>query len=330
MDISTVVTSLVSSGIVSLGAARWLATRIVDHRLSKDLKVYQENLDEKLAAWKAELDTRLAKTKAEVEAALRREVEEYLGDKAAERQYRLEARKRLYSAVGPLRFQLISACVEFANRVDRIGRGKQPYATSLKGYFGRSTVFRLLRLFAVSELIERQMAHADFSVDPTMVDLLRFKQAAFRCLSSSTISLDHPRANWNDQVEHVFYDTLSMVAAAIVVSDGEGKQDRAMRFDEFNAFVLNPEMLPRLSPIPRLMEDFAVAGKPILWVRLVALGQLCSAFVTKEGPTVGIAPEPYGGAELLRATGDEFVEANHDLYSQMLRNVASSITSAIG
>ncbi|MFI5330721.1 MAG: hypothetical protein ACHQ2F_06765 [Desulfobaccales bacterium] len=327
MDIPSIVASLVSSGIVSLGVARWLATRIVDHRFNKDLKVYQENLDEKLAAWKTELDTRLAKTKAEVEAALHREVEEYLGDKAAERQYRFEARKRLYSAVGPLRFQLIAACVEFANRINHIGQAKWSYSTSLKDYFGRSTVFRLLRLFAISELIERQMAHADFSVDPTMVEILRFKQTAFQCLSSSKTSLNHPGSNWKEQVEHVFHDTLSMIAAAMIVSDAGGKQERTMRFDEFNAFVLNPEMLARLSPIPRIMEDFTIAGKPIFWVRLVALGQLCSAFVVREGPTVGIAPEPYGGAELLRPSGDEFLEANHDIFRQMLENVASSITS---
>src|SRR5262249_41750353 len=129
----------------------------------------------------------LAMAKAEVEATLRKGVEEYLGDKAAERQYRLDARKRLYAAIGPLRFQLIVACDDFATRIARIGSGRQPYATSLQGYFGRSTTFRLLRILAVAELIERQIAHADFSVDPSTADLLRFKHEVFRCLSSSTI-----------------------------------------------------------------------------------------------------------------------------------------------
>ena len=94
----------------------WLATHIVDHRLSKDLKDYQGEIDQKLQASKAELDTQLEETKANVKAVLRKEVEEYLGDKAAERHYRLQARKRIYSAVGPLRFQLILACNEFASR----------------------------------------------------------------------------------------------------------------------------------------------------------------------------------------------------------------------
>jgi hypothetical protein len=138
--------------------------------------------DERLAASKSELDRQVAAANAQLEATLRKGVEEYLGDKAAERQYRLEARKRLYTAIGPLRFQLVVACSDFAGRVERMATGKQPYATSLKGYFGRSTAFRLLRLFAVAELIERQITYADFSVDPSTVDLLRFKDAAFRCM----------------------------------------------------------------------------------------------------------------------------------------------------
>jgi len=53
-----------------------------------------------------------------------------------------------------------------------------------------------------------------------------------------------------------FYDGLSMVSAAMVISGGEGKEDRVMRFDEFNEFVSKSKKLAMLNPIPRLMEDF--------------------------------------------------------------------------
>jgi hypothetical protein len=327
MDISTVVTAILSSGAGSLGAARWLTTHIVDQRLAKDLKDHQEALDEKLAKLKADLDTRLATAKAETEATLRIGVEEYLGDKTAERQYQFDARKRLYAAIGPLRFQLITASVNFANRINRIGDGNQRYATSLDGYFGRSTVFRLLRLFAIAELIERQVAYADFSVDPSTMYLLRFKETAFRCLSSSSISLDHPDSIWDNQVEHIFYGTLSMIAATMVVEDSDGKQARAMRFDEFNSFISNREKLASIRPVPRLMENFTTAAKPILWVRFVALAQLCSAFVTREGPSVGVAPEPYDGAKMLRASTDEFLNEHHKRYCEMLQSVSAAVTT---
>src|SRR5436190_20136818 len=199
MDLGTILASLISSGVISLGAARWLGQRFVEHRLARDLINFQQGLDKDLAAVKSGLDSELASVKAHIEATLRREVDEYLGDKSAERQYRLEARQRLYGAVGPLRFQLITATRDFANRVDRIGRGRQPYSIDLAGYFGRSTVFRILRLLGIVELIERQMAYADFAAEPSTVGLLRFKHKAFLCLSSGSLALNHPKANWNQQ-----------------------------------------------------------------------------------------------------------------------------------
>jgi|SRR6267142_1939002 len=324
MDLSTVVAAFASSGVISIGGAAWLTKSLVNNRLAKDLKDYQALVDQKLAASKAELDNRLASSKAELETTLHREVEEYLGEKAAERQYRLDARKRLYSAIGPLRFQLIMACADFANRISRIGTGQQAYATSLAGYFGRSTIFRFLRLFGISELIERQTAYADFSVDPSMLNLLHFKSAAFRCLSSGAISLNHPNVHWEKQVQHVFHDTLSIVAAAMIVSDANGVQ-RVMRFDEFNDFILDRQRLKAINPIPRLMNDFAISTKPIFWMRLVALGGLCSELLNSEGPHLGIKTEPFNGPQLLDGVEDMFIKANRPLYDQMLSDVASEL-----
>jgi hypothetical protein len=215
-----------------------------------------------------------------------------------------------------------------AGRVERIGTGKQPYATSSKEYFGRSTTFRLLRLFAVAELIERQIAYADFSVDPSTVDLLHFKDAAVRCMSSSTIALGHPNANWNNQVEHVFWDVLSMIAAAMIVNDGVGTPARVMRFDEFDKSANDPKKLETIHPIPTLMEGFTIVTKPILWIRFIALAHLCSSFVKREGPALGITAEPYDGANVLRASTDTFVKANYDSYSEMLQSVISPIAAS--
>jgi hypothetical protein len=328
MDVTTVITSLISSGVISVGAARWLTTRFIDHRLAKDLTDHKAALDERLAASKSQLDHRVAAANTELEAALRKGVEEYLGDKAADRQYRLDARKRLYTAIGPLRFQLVMASNDFAGRVERMASGKQPYATSLGGYFGRSTSFRLLRLFGVAELIERQVAYADFSVDPSTVDLLRFKDAAFRCMSSSTIVLGHPNANWNNQVEHVFWDVLSMISAAMIVNDGVGTPPRVMRFDEFDKFATDPGKVATIHPIPVLLEGFTVVSKPILWVRFITLAHLCSFFVRREGPALGIIADPYDGAAAIRASTDDFVKANCDKYCEMLQRVISPIAAA--
>jgi hypothetical protein len=332
MDVGTIITALCSSGLFSLGAARWLTTHFIDQRLAKDLKSYQATLDAKLVDAKGEVDLQLTTVKAELEASLRRSVDEYLGDRAAERQYRFDAQKRLYAAIGPLRFQLVVACAEFVGRVIRIGSGKQPYSTSLKGYFGRSTAFRLLRLVAITELIERQIAYADFSVDPSTSELLSFKKTVYRCLSSSTVSLDHPKANWDHQVEHVFWDELSMIAAAMIIDDRAGISARVMRFDEFTDTVTSDitcdKMLAAIKPIPRFLEDFTIASKPILWVRFVTLAQLCNSLVERDGSALGIVAEPYDGAGILRASTDPFVKENYDRYCDVLKDIVAAIVTS--
>src|SRR5256885_1724286 len=83
------------------------------------------------------------------------------------------ARKRLYTAVGPLKFQLILASFDLVNRVLWIGMSNEQFPITYKGYFGRSTLYRLLRVFGISEMVERQIADADFTVDPWMVSLIR-------------------------------------------------------------------------------------------------------------------------------------------------------------
>jgi len=322
---------------LTLGAAYWLSKRLIDHRLAKEMSSYKAELDERLINAKAALDERLTLKKVELdahaaegksllEAALKKDVEDYLGDRGADREYRLDARKPLYTVLGPLRFQLIMASEEFANRINNMGGGSQGYSVSMDGYFGRSTAFRLLRVFGLAELIERQVAHADFSVDPATVDLLRFKTTAFRCLSSSSISLHHPRENWNRQVEHIFYDTLSTIAAAVIVE--EGNVHRVMRFDEFSAFVADLDNRRRLEPIPKLLDGFNTTSKPLLWLRLVALAHVCAAFVNAEGPQIGIRPSQLDTVSLLRAAKDEFIETNLGRYTDMLsQTVAASRTT---
>ncbi|MEA2343369.1 MAG: hypothetical protein QOF63_1538 [Thermoanaerobaculia bacterium] len=349
MEWVSILTSVVSSTGVTLAGAYWLSKAIISHRLSKDLEKHKNaldkelldakaRLDEELTIKKAELDAQLVITKAgldehasvaraNIEADLKREVEDYLGDRAAERQYRLEAKKRLYTAVGLLRFQLITASIDFANRVGGIGQGEQLYALSLDGYFGRSTTFRLLRVIAIADLIERQIAHADFSVEPSTVDLLRFKHAAFRAMSSSAVSLDHPANNWNDQTEHVYYDMLAMIASAIVLQDGA--QQRVMRFSEFTELVETELGLSSIYPIPQLMEGFTPETKPILWLRFVALAELCNAFAARDRMQVGLAPEPYDGAALLLACKDEYVSCNHERYKDMLRTLTTPFATSV-
>ena len=197
MDISTVVTSLISSLGVSITGAWWLSKTLVSHRLAKTLETY-----------KSELQRQHEAEKLEIEGQIKERVEGLLGDRSAEREYTLEAKKRLYHFIGPLKFQLLIACSDAARRIESHGLVSE-YNLSVDGYYGTNTIYRILRPLAVSELIEQQIAYADFSVDDSAIGLLRFKHSANWALTGGNVVGRHPNVDWNRQTEHLFFDTLS-------------------------------------------------------------------------------------------------------------------------
>src|SRR5688572_32556716 len=98
MDLATVIAALTSSLGVSAATAAWLSRTLVSHRLQKDFETFR-----------SELDRERAIEKATVDGTIRQAVETRLGELEAERHYTFEARKRLYTAIGPLRLQLLLA-----------------------------------------------------------------------------------------------------------------------------------------------------------------------------------------------------------------------------
>lgn len=324
MDLTSLLAAMTTTGIASVAVAQYLSRRLLEHRLSKDLKDYDAGIDERLAQHKAELDRLVNAAGAEHGARLRKEIEEYLGERSAERDYRSEARKRLYLAVGPLRFQLLVAAAEFANRVARIGDGKYPYDMSIKGYFGQSTAYRLLRVLAIAELIERQVAYADFTVDPDMRALLKFRRQAFLALSSHRVSLGHPQEDWNEQEQHMFYDVLGIIASAMIVQENAGFA-RVLRFDEFSALAGHDDGLARIDPLPRLIDGFDVESKPVLWLRFLALAQLCTGLLETQGTELGLEFDTLDTGPMLDQTRDDHIRLNRGMYVDALMGFRVSL-----
>lgn len=330
MDIPSLLAAMTTTGIVSVGVAQFLSKRLLDHRLSKDLKDYDANIGERLALHKAALDKVVNDAKAESEAKLKKELDEYLGDRSAERTYRAEAKRRLYLAVGPLRFQLLVAASELSNRVSRIGDGKYTYDMSMRGYFGQSTAYRMLRVLAISELIERQVAYADFAVDPEMRSLLRFKRQALLSLSSHRVSLGHPQEDWNRQIQHVFYDVLGIISSSMITHDAPTDAGRVLRFDEFAMMVAAKDGLQRIDPVPRLLDGFSVQSKPVLWLRLLALAQLCVGLLEANGPDLGLEVEEIKLDQMLEQAGDAHINERRETYSKALNAFRTSFAKTEG
>jgi hypothetical protein len=316
IDMLELISAMGLTGAGSVLAARYLGSKLLDHRLAKDLKDYDAEVSQRLALHKADIERELSQAKAATDARLKKEVEEYLGERTVERTYRAEAQKRLYLAVGPLRFQLILAAAEFANRIARISRG-DTYDMAINSHFGQSTAYRLLRILAIAELVERHIAYADFSVDASMQSLLRFKRDTLGCLSSDRVSLAHPHEDWARQAQHVFYDVLTTIASALILPQ-EKEGSRVMRFDEFATKMSDAEWKTLIHPIPRLIGGFRPDSKPIFWLRLLAVAQCCIGLLEAQGSELGVEIDTTELDRALSATGDAHIQANRDQYLEML------------
>ena len=189
----------------------------------------------------------------------------------------------------------------------------------MKGYFGQSTAYRMLRVLAICELVERQIAYADFAVDPDMRSLLRFKRFALMALSSSRVSLGHPMEDWNEQSQHVFYDVLGIIASSMIAPETPGVPSRVIRFDEFAEMLGDKTWAQRIAPIPHLLSGLTAKSKPILWLRLLALAQLCIGLQRRHGGEIGLETDDVNVDWLLLQTNDSHISKNGDMYRTMLR-----------
>jgi hypothetical protein len=285
-----VITVLSSFGI-SLTGVWWFSQQLITQRLTR-----QKDL------WQAEI---------------RKEVEVYLGEKSSEREYNLQAKKRLYTAIGPLRFQLLLACRDVATRIYNYSLDHRSFGFRMDGYYGQSTLYRLLRPVAITELIERQIAYADFSVDPSGIDLLKFRKAAFMSFTDSDILIKHPMADWSRQKEHLFSGTLSTLANKILVSDANVMiKDRPMHFHEFQAQAQEEAWMKQLAPLTEILQDFRISRKPIFWLRLVCFGHSCNEYIGQSGGSVGIAKLPYDITSMLSRSEDGYILSHLDAYKE--------------
>jgi len=76
VDVATLLGGMGLTGLASVAMAQYLSKRCLDHRLTKDLKDYEEILNKLLADHKAELDERVNAVKAENDARLKTDIEE--------------------------------------------------------------------------------------------------------------------------------------------------------------------------------------------------------------------------------------------------------------
>jgi hypothetical protein len=217
---------------------------------------------------------------------------------------------------GPLRFQLLLDCRDTVSRIARVA-SSQSYTINVEGYFGRSTIYRILRTVAICDLIEDRVSVADFSVDADAIDCLRLRRAFQKALSGNETIGSLPGVNWNKQIEHVFADRISGAASLLICDRESGK---LLRYDEFEA-LLNDKGSHLIAPFDGLFSEFTPQEKPIFWTRLTAFAVAADRYLGRHGPSVGFDYNPLNVRELLVASNfreilsrlEELTEASEEV-----------------
>ena len=296
IDLSTFLSTLG----VSAATAAWLAKSLVNQKLEKEL---QKN--------KHHFDKELAKYKSEYESEVKKNIEVYLKENEALIKYQSEAKARLYHAIGPLKFQLLLAARDCKVRIT--SHPRQPYKIDIDGHYGKSTAYRIARLLCLTELIERQVAYADFSVDSSAVKLLEFKKSLFLIISGSKITAHHPNVEWDTQQEHIFFDVLSTIGNALVIREDKINH-RCMYFSEFSQLLNDQEFRDKISPLLHVLSNLNVHKTPILWVRLSCVAALCGSLISEMGVPVGFKDKPTDLGALIGVSDDKYLNKKLDKY----------------
>ncbi|PZN96987.1 MAG: hypothetical protein DCF31_02280 [Alphaproteobacteria bacterium] len=292
IDVSTLIAAVLGAGTTAFAVLQWSSKPFFD----RHLEAYKTGLSRDNAL--------------------------LLGDAEADRKYRFEARQRLHNAVGPLRFQLIQTAVQVRDRIFNIVEYGHDLGT--RGYFYRSTLYRTCRLIALLELIEREMGYADFSVDDAMLRIVRFRRLVFQAFSGSWFLLDHPGCDWTIEREHLFRDTLPVIAAAMLTAGANG-QNRVVRVDEFNAVLAQGRGY--LEPIATQIAALDPRETPVLWLRIIAVAAICDALLRSEPQLADAlgAKDNYDFAPLLAASDDPFIAANCAAYAKAIGELAAGL-----
>lgn len=243
-----------------------------------------------------------------------------LAERQAHIDYESAARRRLYEAIGPLRFQLLVAARDVVRRV--AAHHVDAWDMVADGYYTRSFVYRLLRPLALLDLVQRQMNVADFSVDPAGRELLRFEAAAHRVLVDVDPLPYYDGLDWSTETQHVFRDNLRRAARRLVVADADG-DERVIDYAEFAERYEDPSEDPALATIVSLFARCRrnLSENPVWWTRVVAYAYVNRWLLETQGRSLGFTDRPLDVQAALSATGDPQIRAHLADYPAILDRI---------
>jgi len=211
-------------------------------------------------------------------------------ERKARRDYEYEARKRLYSEVQPLLFQLRELSESAYRWVISLARtARQDQLSWLsKGYFLSMTLYRFTAPLAVFRLIHRRLTLVDFSVDqPIRVQYNIAKQMYLSVSDGFSIAkagqaqgldIDYephevrglrPHVSAVHAQQHLFRGHLDKIADALVFPDPEGP--RCMTYGEFETQFKNAQsdVYDATRALAAGFRGFKPVSRPVVWRMLI-------------------------------------------------------------
>ena len=246
--------------------------------------------------WTRRNDAHLAKLKADLTERNAR--------KSALMEYEYEARKRLYRECGPLLFGLSEAAERALGRIARLAQtaragNLEPGSASWlrRGYFNRSTYYRLFAPLAFGRILQGKLTHLDLSLDPSihwqymlckqLADTFTddFDFAGYKPTleyhphdpEAETRRADKPEEYWQQGVPRGILEN----AVSTLIREDQEQTRAVIGFAEFEVEMEDrrSQLRANFERISYLFQDFHPGSRPVLWRVLLAQAHLYQALI---------------------------------------------------
>jgi hypothetical protein len=218
-------------------------------------------------------------------------------ERNARRDYEYEARKRLYTEIEPLLFQLHEAAEQAYHRALSLARtarngnlGGEDGWFAREGYYLRSTLYALLLPAVLFRLIQRRMTFVDLDVDATTRVKYELAKLYFIAptdhyefaglkpvLEYRPDEIDAKSSGGDRRVfarQGLVLGHLDQIVEAMIVKEGE--RERTATYGEFDKMLSAPDRAQPLRGLVEIFRDFEPSSRPVLARAVMALAAIAS------------------------------------------------------
>lgn len=198
--------------------------------------------------------------------------------KKARRDYEYEARKRLYSAYEPIKFQLVDLIGQALRRISMLSLGA-PESGSLQQ---RAAVYEILAPAALVRALDRNLTLADMHLKPRVSIEYGLMKAAYRVLgdSSSLVSIrsqlpgrDHAESRADEllpyQIDEAADALLGITSNDQNTTTTTSQPGGLLTFAQFRRVLDAGHNNSGITSVTALLDDFTPERRPVFWRALV-------------------------------------------------------------